>query len=109
MKRHGWLLAVLGSVAAVGCGADGYSGDDDDVVTDAGASYCDMSVSVSPTSPQAPATIVATGSIDTSWLSGCQSWYLDRNGKNSTLWPGFSISYWWRTRRFDLDVYETSR
>ena len=30
----------------------------------------------------------------TIWLSGCRSWYLDRNGRNTTLWPGFSIGYW---------------
>jgi cation diffusion facilitator CzcD-associated flavoprotein CzcO len=33
----------------------------------------------------------------TIWLSGCRSWYLDRNGHNTTLWPGFSIGYWLRT------------
>ena len=35
----------------------------------------------------------------TVWLSGCKSWYLDRNGRNTTLWPGFSVGYWWRVRR----------
>ena len=35
----------------------------------------------------------------TVWLSGCKSWYLDRNGRNTTLWPGFSVGYWWRARR----------
>jgi hypothetical protein len=35
----------------------------------------------------------------TIWLSGCQSWYLDRNGRNTTLWPGFSLGYWLRARR----------
>jgi cation diffusion facilitator CzcD-associated flavoprotein CzcO len=35
----------------------------------------------------------------TIWLSGCRSWYLDRNGRNTTLWPGFSLGYWLRTRR----------
>ena len=43
---------------------------------------------------------------DTSWLSGCQSWYLDANGRNTTLWPGFSLSYWWRTRSFEPADYE---
>jgi len=33
------------------------------------------------------------------WLTGCGSWYLDRNGRNTTLWPGFAVEYWWRTRR----------
>jgi cation diffusion facilitator CzcD-associated flavoprotein CzcO len=25
---------------------------------------------------------------------GCQSWYLDENGVNRTLWPGFTFEYW---------------
>jgi cation diffusion facilitator CzcD-associated flavoprotein CzcO len=32
---------------------------------------------------------------------GCRSWYLDRNGRNSTLWPGSTWSFRTRTRRFD--------
>jgi cation diffusion facilitator CzcD-associated flavoprotein CzcO len=36
---------------------------------------------------------------DTVWSSGCRSWYLDENGKNFTLWPGFTFEYWLRTRR----------
>ena len=35
----------------------------------------------------------------TVWLSGCRSWYLDRSGRNTTLWPGFSVGYWLRMRR----------
>lgn len=34
----------------------------------------------------------------TVWASGCRSWYLDRNGKNVTLWPGFTFQYWHRMR-----------
>ncbi len=41
----------------------------------------------------------------TVWLSGCRSWYLDRNGRNTTLWPGFSVSYWWRTRLVSEQAY----
>ncbi|MEH1016766.1 NAD(P)/FAD-dependent oxidoreductase [Micromonospora sp. CPCC 206060] len=36
---------------------------------------------------------------------GCRSWYLDATGRNSTLWPGYTWSYWLRTRRFDPDAY----
>ena len=32
------------------------------------------------------------------WAAGCQSWYLDENGHNSSLWPGFTFEYWLRTR-----------
>jgi hypothetical protein len=30
---------------------------------------------------------------------GCDSWYLDAAGVNRTLWPGFTVEYWARTRR----------
>jgi cation diffusion facilitator CzcD-associated flavoprotein CzcO len=29
---------------------------------------------------------------------GCRSWYLDADGVNRALWPGFSFEYWARTR-----------
>jgi hypothetical protein len=43
----------------------------------------------------------------TVWSSGCRSWYLDKNGKNTTLWPGFTFTFRRLTRRpqperFDL-------
>ncbi|WP_246383566.1 flavin-containing monooxygenase [Nocardioides stalactiti] len=42
----------------------------------------------------------------TVWTTGgCGSWYLDANGKNSTLWPGFSFELRWRTRKFDIRSY----
>jgi cation diffusion facilitator CzcD-associated flavoprotein CzcO len=42
----------------------------------------------------------------TVWTSGgCRSWYLDATGRNSTLWPGYTWSYWLRTRRFDPGAY----
>ncbi len=41
----------------------------------------------------------------TVWASGCRSWYLDENGRNTTLWPGYTVEYWWRTRRFDPARY----
>lgn len=43
----------------------------------------------------------------TVWQSGCRSWYLNGNGTNSTIWPGFTVSYWWRTqraRKVDFDI-----
>jgi cation diffusion facilitator CzcD-associated flavoprotein CzcO len=42
----------------------------------------------------------------TVWIrGGCRSWYLDATGRNSTLWPGYTWSYWLRTRRFDRSSY----
>jgi cation diffusion facilitator CzcD-associated flavoprotein CzcO len=37
------------------------------------------------------------------WSSGgCGSWYLDAEGRNPTMWPGFTFEYRHRTRRIDL-------
>jgi len=33
------------------------------------------------------------------WSSGCSSWYLDHNGRNSAQWPGFTFEYWLETAR----------
>ncbi|HKD73997.1 MAG TPA: 4-hydroxyacetophenone monooxygenase, partial [Ktedonobacterales bacterium] len=44
----------------------------------------------------------------TVWTSGCASWYLDRNGHNSTLWPGFTFEFRRRTRHFDAQSYVLS-
>jgi cation diffusion facilitator CzcD-associated flavoprotein CzcO len=44
----------------------------------------------------------------TVWLSGCASWYLDASGRNTTLWPGFTMDFRRRTRRFDPADYELS-
>lgn len=41
----------------------------------------------------------------TVWASGCGSWYLDHEGRNELLWPGFTTEYWRRTRRFDPSAY----
>lgn len=37
---------------------------------------------------------------------GCTSWYLDAAGVNRTIWPGFTVRYWWRTRRFEPADFE---
>ena len=38
----------------------------------------------------------------TVWSAGgCKSWYTTRDGKNTTLWPGFTFEFRRRTRRFD--------
>jgi len=36
----------------------------------------------------------------TVWSSGCSSWYLDSEGRNVTLWPGFTFEFRRRTREF---------
>ena len=45
-------------------------------------------------------------SQQTVWLTGgCQSWYLDRNGRNTTLYPDFTFKFRRMTRRFNLEDY----
>ena len=40
------------------------------------------------------------------WLTGgCSSWYLDKNGRNSTIWPDFTFRFAQRLKRFDLESY----
>jgi hypothetical protein len=36
---------------------------------------------------------------------GCQSWYLDKNGFNSTIWPDYTFKFAKRLQRFDLESY----
>lgn len=42
----------------------------------------------------------------TVWNSGgCRSWYLDKRGRNTTLWPSFTFRFIARTRRFTARDY----
>jgi cation diffusion facilitator CzcD-associated flavoprotein CzcO len=41
----------------------------------------------------------------TVWQSGCKSWYLNEQGKNTTLWPGYTAEFWWRTRQLNRDHF----
>jgi cyclohexanone monooxygenase len=42
----------------------------------------------------------------TVWLTGgCASWYLDPQGRNTTLWPDFTFRFRRHLRRFDLASY----
>ncbi|MFF8280783.1 flavin-containing monooxygenase [Streptomyces lateritius] len=46
----------------------------------------------------------------TVWKAGgCSSWYLDANGRNTTLWPGTTSEFRRETRRVDLAEYEVLR
>ncbi len=42
---------------------------------------------------------------DSVWQTGCKSWYVNENGKNTTLWPGFTWQFRNQTRRFDSEQY----
>jgi cation diffusion facilitator CzcD-associated flavoprotein CzcO len=41
----------------------------------------------------------------TVWASGCRSWYLDRFGRNTTVFPGVTCQYRAATRRFRSAAY----
>jgi cation diffusion facilitator CzcD-associated flavoprotein CzcO len=36
---------------------------------------------------------------------GCQSWYLDKNGRNPTIWPDYTFKFAKRLSRFDVESY----
>src|SRR5262249_17434947 len=46
---------------------------------------------------------------DTAWSAGCSSWYKDASGKIINNWSGFTVRYWWLTRRPDLAAFEARR
>lgn len=43
----------------------------------------------------------------TVWNSGCTSWYLDSQGRNTSVWPTFTWRFQRRTRAFDIAAYVT--
>ena len=43
------------------------------------------------------------------WAQGCTSWYLAPGGKSTNNWPGFTLEYMHRTRRFAPAAYELVR
>lgn len=42
----------------------------------------------------------------TVWQSGCRSWYVREDGRNTTLWPGFVFQYQNQVRRFDAADFQ---
>ncbi|MEU1310308.1 NAD(P)/FAD-dependent oxidoreductase [Streptomyces cinnamoneus] len=45
----------------------------------------------------------------TVWNTGCESWYLDANGRNTTVWPGTTAEFRRVTRRIDFSEYHVLR
>ncbi|HEX8953782.1 MAG TPA: NAD(P)/FAD-dependent oxidoreductase, partial [Polyangia bacterium] len=64
--------------------------------------------------PRADAQAAFIADVDarmrsTVWTTGgCKSWYLDRTGRNSTLWPGTTMAFGRRVARFDPREYEAT-
>jgi cyclohexanone monooxygenase len=40
---------------------------------------------------------------------GCQSWYLDEHGRNTTLWPKSTVTFRRQLSSFDPDAYDVRR
>lgn len=45
----------------------------------------------------------------TVWGSGCSSWYLNAEGRNTTIWPDFTFVFRRATKRFNRRDHEISR
>src|SRR4051794_6472188 len=64
-------------------------------------------VEVKPDAQRAYNAHIQEKLADTVWnTGGCSSWYIDRNGRNATIWPDFTFRYWGQMRRFDPHAYE---
>ncbi len=51
--------------------------------------------------------MIARSMEGTVWVTGgCDSWYLDEQGRNTTLWPTFTWNFALRTRWFDPHNYD---
>lgn len=63
--------------------------------------------SVRPESAAAFAGLLEARMAKTVWQrGGCQSWYQDENGRNTTMWPGSVVEYIFRTRAASLADFE---
>ena len=59
-----------------------------------------------PEAQKAWRALIAEKSKGTVWLTGgCASWYLDKHGHNTTLWPDFTFRFRKLTRELDRENY----
>ncbi|MEI4271058.1 NAD(P)/FAD-dependent oxidoreductase [Klenkia sp. LSe6-5] len=59
-----------------------------------------------PAAQEAYRELIAERSRGTVWLGGgCGSWYLDRHGHNTTLWPDFTFLFRRLTKTLDRENY----
>jgi cation diffusion facilitator CzcD-associated flavoprotein CzcO len=45
----------------------------------------------------------------TVWAAGCRSWYLDKQARNTTVYPGVTYQYRALTRRFRTEAYAVTK
>jgi cation diffusion facilitator CzcD-associated flavoprotein CzcO len=61
---------------------------------------------VRPDTEQAWNDKIQTKLQSTVWTQGgCKSWYMDENGRNTTVWPGLVYQYQLQTRKADIGDY----
>ena len=59
-----------------------------------------------PEAQEAWRSLIAEKSKGTVWLAGgCASWYLDKHGHNTTLWPDFTFRFRRLTKKLDRENY----
>ena len=71
--------------------------------------YMERAGAIQPTADaqQRFVSTVDTRMQNTVWMAGgCRSWYLDRTGRNSTLWPGSSLTFHRTVANFRARDYE---
>ncbi|MBJ6138943.1 flavin-containing monooxygenase [Marinobacter litoralis] len=69
------------------------------------AKYPDSAMDVREDRQTRSCSVVQEGLSGSVWDSGCHSWYLDEQGRNTALWPGFTFSYRFSTRSVDSADY----
>lgn len=42
----------------------------------------------------------------TVWATGCKSWYIAANGRNTTVWPQLTYTFWLKTKRIKQSAFE---
>ena len=66
-------------------------------------------IEVKPEAQEAFLTQLHEKMESTVWMAGgCQSWYLDSTGRNTTLWPDFTFRYRKQMERVDISEYTTA-
>jgi cation diffusion facilitator CzcD-associated flavoprotein CzcO len=63
-------------------------------------------IETTPEAQESWRALIAEKSKGTVWLAGgCASWYLDKHGHNTTLWPDFTFRFRKLTKRLDRENY----
>lgn len=66
-----------------------------------------QSLEVTAAAQEAYNTTLTRRLAKTVWASGCGAWYVNSEGRNTTLWPGSTTEFKWVMRHFDADAYRS--